>query len=42
MSAGVDALVTIIVTEAVETDIAATEVPSDVSKFSIELFWALA
>ena len=42
MSARVDALIPIIVAGAVETDIAAIEVSSDVSKFSIELSWALA
>ena len=42
MLARVYGLETIIVARAVETDIATTEVTSDISKFSIELDWALA
>lgn len=36
------ALETIIIAEAIETDIATIEGIPDVSKFSIELAWALA
>jgi hypothetical protein len=36
------ALETIVVAEAVETDVATIEGFSDVSEFSIELVWALA